>query len=272
MAIVPADLTHTLGSGPVGQAPPSQQLRQEVPSPAVVPLPTPLQPGGTPAPASPAAVEHGLAEASATYKAGQYAQAVQLGQAVSVRRWASCVQIVRQGLARCGSYCSAVRRSNCSCVVQQSAWPADRLPVSLPSSPRYICSCLRRGTAGRTCCCWWVQRTTSWASIRWAGWLAVGSCSHGGRLSCPSCTGCKGSLRAWLLPVAERSIALSRVPGWLHDEHDSLMSGLVAAQSRRPCHKPAGMHPVQRHGHRAAARPGRGEWLLAQAGAESRAV
>ncbi|KAI7842191.1 hypothetical protein COHA_004104 [Chlorella ohadii] len=82
MAIVPADLTHTLGSGPVGQAPPSQQLRQEVPSPAVVPLPTPLQPGGTPAPASPAAVEHGLAEASAAYKAGQYAQAVQLCQAL----------------------------------------------------------------------------------------------------------------------------------------------------------------------------------------------
>ena len=79
---------HTLPSGPSGQVPASQQLQQEPLSPADVPP----RPGTAPPPPLPAAVEQGLAEASAAYKAGQYVQTMQLCQAVSARagEWGEC--------------------------------------------------------------------------------------------------------------------------------------------------------------------------------------
>lgn len=79
---------HTLPTGPSGQVPASQQLKQEPLGPAEVPP----RPGTAPAPPLPAAVEQGLAEASAAYKAGQYVQTMQLCQAVSARagEWGEC--------------------------------------------------------------------------------------------------------------------------------------------------------------------------------------
>lgn len=89
MVALPGSLSHQLAldSGPARQVPPAQHLKQEDPSPSVLPpLPTPQRGGSAPAPLSPTAVDQGLTEASAAYKSGDHARTVQLCQAVSEGR------------------------------------------------------------------------------------------------------------------------------------------------------------------------------------------